>query len=145
MSFAIAASVIGVGIAAYGVKSQAKAKADQEKLQKILSQTPRQRTTQLNTKLIPKLEAALAKAQASGDAKKIQNAQDKLLDAQDEAALVAQTANEQHALASGALFEDLNAPASSLTLSSQKKNLLIAGAGLALVIGVAAVAARKRK
>jgi len=143
---AVIGTAVAVGATAYGLKRQTKAQSDAAKLQKILQQTPRQRVTQINTKDIPKAQEALTKAQAGGDPKKIQAAQDKLLDLQDEAALVAQTADDQHALASG-LFTDVSAPAASQSLAvpNSKTYLVIGGIAAAVAIGAGLSAMRKRK
>lgn len=90
--------------------------------------------TQLDTKLIPRAQEALQKAQASGDAAKIKKAQDKLFDLQDEIALVQQTADEQHARATG-LFTDLNTQQATppVALVDGKLLWIVGGVSLAAV------------
>jgi hypothetical protein len=145
MSFAVTAAVVGVGATAYGISSKVRAQNEQERLLKLSQQTPRQRILYINTNLLPKARVALAKAQAGGDEKKIANAQAKLTDLQDEVALLQQTADAQHAQASG-LFADVNAPTETPTSApGVNKTLLIVGAGAAALGLIAALAASRNR
>jgi Mg-chelatase subunit ChlI len=140
----IATAVASIGVTAYGLKNNARAQSDAKKQLKLAEQTPRQRIDYINTTLLPKAKTELTKAQAGGDATKIKTAQNKIADLQDEAALLTQTAADQHAQATG-LFSDVNAPATSAAPIGSDKTLLLIGGALAVVSLGAALALAKRK